>query len=40
MTKIITRVSKASYLKDLAGNILGKELTDEMAKKCKQIFLL
>jgi small subunit ribosomal protein S3Ae len=40
MTKIITRVCKASSLKDLVGKILGKELTDEMAKKCKHIFPL
>ena len=40
MTKIITRVCKASSLKDLVGKVLGKELTDEMAQKCKHIFPL
>ena len=40
MTKIITRVCKASTLKDLVGEVLGKELTDEMAQKCKHIFPL
>ena len=40
MTKIITRVCKASTLKDLVGKVLGNELTDEMAQKCKHIFPL
>ena len=40
MTKIITRVCKASTLKDLVNKVLGKELTDEMAQKCKHIFPL
>ena len=40
MTKIITKVCKASTLKDLVGKVLGNELTDEMAKKCKHIFPL
>ena len=40
MTKIITRVCKASTLKDLVNKVLGKELTDEMAQKCKRIFPL
>ena len=40
MTKIITRVCKASTLKDLVGKVLGKDLTDEMTKKCKHIFPL
>ena len=40
MTKILTRVCKASTLKDLVSKILGKELTDEMAAKCKHIFPL
>ena len=40
MTKIITRVCKASTLKELVGKVLGKELTDEMAQKCKHIFPL
>ena len=40
MTKIITKVCKTSTLKDLVGKVLGKELTDEMAQKCKHIFPL
>ena len=40
MTKIITKVCKASTLKDLVGKVLSKELTDEMAQKCKHIFPL
>ena len=40
MTKIITRVCKASTLKDLVNKVLGRELTDEMAQKCKRIFPL
>ena len=40
MTKIITKVCKSSTLKDLVGKVLGKELTDEMAQKCKHIFPL
>ena len=40
MTKIITRVCKSSTLKDLVGKVLGRELTDEMTKKCKHIFPL
>jgi len=40
MTKIITRECKASSLKDLVGKVLGKEITDEMIKKCKHIFPL
>ena len=40
MTKIITKTCKASTLKDLVGQVLGNELTDEMAKKCKHIFPL
>ena len=40
MTKIITKVCKASTLKDLVGKVLGKEITDEMAKQCKHIFPL
>ena len=41
MTKIITKVCKASTLKELVGKVLlGNELTDEMAKKCKHIFPL
>jgi len=40
MTKIITKVCKASTLKDLVGKVLGEELTNEMAQKCKHIFPL
>ena len=40
MTKIITKVWKASTLKDLVGKVLGKELTNEMTQKCKHIFPL
>ena len=40
MTKIITKVCKASTLKELVGKVLGNEITDEMAKKCKHIFPL
>ena len=40
MTKIITKVCKASTLKELVGKVLGNELTDEMAKKSKHIFPL
>ena len=40
MTKIITRVCKASTLKELVNKVLGKELTNEMAQKCKHIFPL
>jgi small subunit ribosomal protein S3Ae len=40
MTKIITKVCKASTLKELVNKVLGNELTDEMAKKCKHIFPL
>ena len=40
MTKIITKVCKSSTLKDLVGKVLGNELTEEMAQKCKHIFPL
>ena len=40
MTKIITKICKASSLKDLVGKILGNELTDDIVKKCKHIFPL
>ena len=40
MTKIITKVFKASTLEELVGKVLGNELTDEMAKKSKHIFPL
>ena len=40
MTKIITRECKASTLKELVNKVLGKQLTDEMAQKCKHIFPL
>ena len=40
ITKIITKVCKASTLKDLVGKVLGEELTNEMAQKCKHIFPL
>ena len=38
MTKIITKVCKASTLEELVGKVLGNELTDEMAKKFIHIF--
>ena len=40
MTKIITRVCKASTLKELVGKVLGNELPEEMIQKCKHIFPL
>ena len=40
MTKIITKVCKASTLEELVGKVLGNELPDEIAKKCKHIFPL
>ena len=40
MTKIITRVCKTSTMKELVYKVLGNEITDEMAKKCKAIFPL
>ena len=40
MTKIITRVCKASSLKDLVGKVLGNEITNEIAQKCKHNFPL
>ena len=40
MTKIITKVCKASSLKELVGKVLGNELIDEITKKCKHIFPL
>ena len=40
MTKMITKECKSSTLKELVGKVLGKELTDEMTKKCKHIFPL
>ena len=40
MTKIITKVCKASTMKELVYKVLGNEITDEMTKKCKAIFPL
>ena len=40
MTKIIIKECKSSSLKELVGKILGKELTDDIVKKCKHIFPL
>ena len=40
ITKIITKVCKKSTLKDLVGVVLGKDVTEEMQKKCKHIFPL
>ncbi len=40
MTKIITKVCKASTMKELVSKVLGNDITDEMAKKCKHIFPL
>ena len=40
MTKIITKVCKASTMKELVYEVLGNKITDEMAKKCKPIFPL
>ena len=40
ITKIITKECKASTMKDLVYKVLGNEITEEMAKKCKPIFPL
>lgn len=40
MGKIMTKTCKSSSLKELVGKVLGKDLTDEMEKKCKRIFPL
>lgn len=40
ITKIITKACKSSSLKELVNKVLGKDLTDEMEKKCKHIYPL
>ena len=40
ITKIITKECKSSTMKELVNKVLGNEITDQMAQKCKQIFPL
>ena len=40
MTKIITKECKSSTMKELVNKVLGNQITDEMAAKCKNIFPL
>ena len=40
MTKIITKECKSSTMKELVNKVLGNQITDEMAKKCRNIFPL
>ena len=40
MTKIITKECKSSTMKELVYKVLGNDITNEMAKKCKPIFPL
>ena len=40
MTKIITKECKSSTMKELVNKILGNEITNQMAEKCKNIFPL
>ena len=40
MTKIITKECKSSTMKELVNKVLGNQITDEIAAKCKNIFPL
>ena len=40
ITKIITKECKSSTLKELVNKVLGNQITDDIAKKCRNIFPL